>query len=495
MQSKSARILSFFLIGFIYLTMMSWGMSKPLNLTILYDNDVHGHLLPFNDNRYGQDIGGAARRATLINDIKKTNQNTIVLSAGDWISGTPVSGLFRGKADWGTLQRMGYDAIAVGNHEFDYGQPVLRETIKSSQVPFLAANIYQNDGSYFAKPYIILKKGKTRIAVLGLTTQETPVVTHPKNVEGLEFENPLVTFSKLLPELKKKADLIIVLSHMGYEEDIQLARQFPKDIQVIVGGHSHTKIDTFNKSEGPIIVQAYQWGTFLGRLDIQVEKGNVINTKAKLIPINSQIKPNTKIESYLQTYVSQIDTLMNKQVGTTTVDLVKPSYGHPLSNLACWLTDVFKERMGADIALQNTGGTRANINKGPITYNDIYNVLPFDNTLVLMQVSGMELQEILDDLANRANSGRETSAISGVTFLAKNGQATEISLAGKSLDPAKTYTIAANDFMANGGSGYTLLKKAKVIKYDTVLRDIVVDYLKEHPVIAPQAEERIKVVK
>jgi 2',3'-cyclic-nucleotide 2'-phosphodiesterase (5'-nucleotidase family) len=479
-------------IGILYFIIAAFAFAKPINLTILYDNDVHGHLLPFNDNRFGQDIGGAARRATLIKEIEKKNPNTIALSAGDWISGTPVSGLFKGKADWKTLNIMDYKAIAIGNHEFDYGQTALREAIKTSKVPFLAANIYQKDGSYFAKPYIIINKGKTRIAIVGLTTPETPIVTHPKNVEGLEFEDPAVTIYKLLPTLKEKADIIIVLSHLGYEADIQLAKQYPKDIQVIVGGHSHTKIDSFNNSEGPVIVQAYQWGTFLGKLDVTIDNRKVLTAKAKLFPINSQIKSDPAVESLLKTYTSKIDALMTQTVGTTLVDLVKPSYTHPDTNLACWITDVYRERMGADMAMQNTGGTRASINKGPITYNDVYTVLPFENSLVLLEVSGLEFKEILDDLAKRRLEGKPICSISGVTFLAKDGKANEILINGKPFDKNNSYTIAVNDFIANGGDGYTLLKQAKVIKYDTVLRDIIVDYLKKNPVISPEEEIRIR---
>jgi len=492
MKPRSSCALVSVFIGILFFIISAFAFAKPVNITILYDNDVHGHLLPFNDNRFGQDIGGAARRATLIKEIEKKNPNTIALSAGDWISGTPVSGLFKGKADWETLNIMDYKAMAIGNHEFDYGQAALREAVKTSKVPFLAANIYQKDGSCFAKPYIIVNKGKTRIAIVGLTTPETPIVTHPKNVEGLEFEDPAVTFFKLLPTLKKKADIIIVLSHLGYEEDIQLAKQYPKDIQVIVGGHSHTKIDSYNNSEGPVIVQAYQWGAFLGKLDVKIDNRKVLSAKAELLPINSQIKSDPAVESLLKTYTSKIDALMTQTVGTTLVDLVKPNYGHPETNLACWITDVYRERMGADMAMQNTGGTRASINKGPITYNDIYTVLPFENTLVLLQVNGPEFKEILDDLAKRRLEGKPVCSTSGVKFLAKDGKANDIMVNGKPYDETKTYTIAVNDFIANGGDGYTLLKQAKVIKYDAVLRDIILDYLKDHPVIAPEEDTRIR---
>jgi len=301
------------------------GCAKPVHITVLYSNDIHGHILPFDDTRNGKDIGGAARRSTLIQQIKKENPNTIALDAGDLLSGTPISGIFKGEADFGVLQLLGYDAMAIGNHDFDYGQESLRNVIKTSKVPIISANIIETGkDKTLTTPYVILKRGGVKIAVLGLTTPTTPTTTHPKNVIGLSFENPEITAAKFIPVLKKKADIIIVLSHLGFQEDIAFGNG-QKDVNIIVGGHSHTKIDHFYQDNTPIIVQDFQWGINLGRLDFDFDKGKVINPKAELIPINSTIADDPAVTTYLKPFTSQITTKMNEKVGETTVDLDKPS--------------------------------------------------------------------------------------------------------------------------------------------------------------------------
>ena len=456
--------------------------AKPVKVTILYSNDVHGHLLPFDDMRQGKDIGGSARNSFLIHQIKTENPNTIALTAGDFISGTPISGFFKGEVDWSVAQKMGYDAYVIGNHEFDYGQDRLREFIKTSKMPVISANIIQSDSTYFAqKPYVIIPRGKLKIAVLGLTTEGTPYETHPKNVIGLKFISATDVAAKWVPILKKQADIVVVLSHLGYQEDINLAKAV-NGIDVIVGGHSHTKIDESTMENGTIIVQGFQWGIFLGRLDLVLDNKKIQQHSAKLIAINNTVDDDKQLAAYIDSYNIKIKDFMSKPLGEAKVDLMKPSYGNADSNLACWLTDLFRERVNADVCLQNTGGVRASIPKGTVTFSDIYNVLPFENVLVLMEADGELVQQVFDNLANKQ---QESSTISGATFTVENGKAVNVMIGNKPIDLQKKYTIAANDFMANGGSGFALLKKAKIIRYDENLRVIVADYLKTHPVIDP----------
>ena len=464
------------------------------HLTILYDNDLHGHLLPFDDSRNGKNIGGAARRTSLMLQLKKENPDTLILDAGDLLSGTPISGLFKGEVDFGTFERMPYDAMVIGNHDFDYSQATLRHFIKTCKTPVLSANIIESDGqTLMATPYIIKTFGDLTIAIIGITTPTTPITTHPKNVVGLTFAQPEATMEKYLPELKKKSDLVIALTHIGFQEDKDLAKNV-NGIDVIVGGHSHTKVDSYEKVNGTIIVQDFQWGINLGKLDLSIVDKKIVDAHAELMPITSALSEDSAIAAYLQPYAAKIIDKMNTVVGRTQFILDKPSSRHPQTNLANWLADVFRERMHADIAMQNTGGTRASLNAGNITYNDLYSVLPFENTLVLLEAKGDLVQKIMDNLAEKLHKATETASVSGVSFFVNDeGKALNIKIDGKPLDTSTTYTIAVNDFMANGGSGFSLLKEAKVIRYDDNLRDVVIDYLKEHPVIAPVDQERIEV--
>lgn len=464
--------------------LVSLSPAKKIKITILYTNDIHGHVLPFDNIYQGieeKEAGGAARRATLIKQIKLENPNTLVLDAGDLLSGTPVSGFFKGEADWKSAELLGYDALAIGNHDFDYGQQTLRKAIKTVKVPIISANIVeQTSGTLLAKPYIIKTVSGIKIAILGLTTPTAPTSTHPKNVVGLNFDDSAITAKKYIPELRKKANLVVVLSHLGYGEDRDLA-QSVKGIDVIVGGHSHTKLLNYQEVNHTIIVQALQWGLFLGRLDLTVDKNKIICKKAELIPVTNQISEDKEVAQGLAGYADKVQQKMNEVVGEAKVDLVRSSYGSGKSNLGRWISDVFRETAQADIGIQNSGGIRNDIKQGKITYNDIYSVLPFENVLVTLELTGAQVQELLDFIAG----ARDASAISGTTFTVKDGKATEIKIGGKPLDLTKTYKVATNDFLASGGSRYTILKQGKVINTGDNLRDVVIQYLKIHPVIAP----------
>jgi 5'-nucleotidase/UDP-sugar diphosphatase len=501
MTNKTKRYLPFISLLFImgcFLFTYAFPDGNPADntthITILYDNDVHGHLIPFDDSRSGKDIGGAARRTSLMKQLKQENPNTLILDAGDWLSGTPISGFFKGEADWGTFAKMPYDAIVIGNHDFDYGQESLRDFIKTSKIPVLSANIQDvNANKLLATPYIIKTIGGVTIAILGVTTPSTPTITQPKNVIGLRFDRPEDITQKYLPELKKKADIIVLLSHLGHSEDLSLAKKVP-GIDVIVGGHSHTKVNSYDKANDTYVVQAFQWGIFLGKMDLSIVDKKLVAVDAKLISVDSSMQEDPELAKYLKPYADQIIDKMAAVVGKSDVDLVKPSYSDSQTNLADWICDVLRIKAKTDIAMQNVGGVRASLSKGNLTYNDIYSVLPFENALVVLEAKGTLVQEILDQLSDKIQKAQETGSVSGVTFDIKDGKAINIIIGGKPMEADTTYTIAVNDFMANGGSGYSVLKNAKLVHYDAVLRDVVIDYLKEHPTISPVAEERFKVI-
>lgn len=471
-QFSFLRLLIIFL--FAYCLVFSFALSADTksdvttHLTILYDNDIHGHLLPFDDARSGRDIGGAARRTYLMDKFKSENPNTLILDAGDLLTGTVISGFFRGEADYGVFERMPYDAMAIGNHDFDYSQATLRHFIKTSPIPVLSANIFESNNQLLAKPYIIKNVGGLKLAIIGLTTPSTPVTTHPRNVVGLHFGDPAAVLGGYMPELKQKADLIIALTHIGLSEDKQLAESVP-GIDVIVGGHSHTKVNGLIKSGNTIIVQDFYAGVFLGKLDLTIVDKKIVDQEAVLIPINNTISEDSIVAAFLKPYEDKVSEKMNAVVGKTEIDLNGASLAH-------WLCDVFREKLNVDIALQNSGGVRAAISKGDITYNDIYSVLPFEDNMIVLEAKGDLVQQILD------KSGR--GPISGATFNMVSGKAENIQIGGKPFDLSKTYTITANDFMANGGDGFFVLKQAKFVRTDNIQRDIVIDYLKEHPVIS-----------
>jgi len=437
------------------------------HLTVLYENDLHGHLLPFNDVQFGKDVGGVARRAYLMNKFKKENPNTLIFDVGDMLTGTLISSLFQGAADFNIFEKMPYDAMAIGNHDFDYSLVTLRHFIQTGPKPILSANIFQQDNVLLTKPYIIKKLAGLNIAIIGLTTPSTSM-TNSKNVVGLHFGDPTTELGKFMPEFKKQADLVIVLSHLGYSVDKDMAQKV-KGIDIILGGHSHTKIDSYEKSGNTIIVQDYMGGIFLGKLDLTIIDKKIVDQKAVLIPVNSNVPDDKAIAAYLKPYADKALKKMNIIVGKTDKDLNE-------SEVGTWLCDVYRKKLNVDMALQDMAGTRTAIYKGNVTYNDIYTLLPFDNAMVVLEAKGDLIQQILNKC--------DKSSVSGATFNLISGKAENIQMDGKPLDLSKTYTIGANDYLANGGAGLSVMKQAKWVRTDKQQRDMVYDYLKEHPVMS-----------
>jgi len=447
------------------------GSAVTTHLTILYDNDLHGQLLPFtgliDNTNSGVNIGGAARRAYLMKKFKTENPNTLIFNQGDIMHGCClISPLFQGSADLDMFEKMPYDAMVIGNHDVDYSVATLRHFIKTGSKPILSANLFNDDSSLFAKAYIIKNVGGLKIAIIGLS----PSI----RAEGIHSGDPATILAGYMPELKKQADLIIAITHIGESTDVNLAQKV-SGIDVIVGGHSHTKIDAYEKSGNTIIVQDFLYGMFLGKLDLTIVNKKIVDQKAALIPVNSSVPDDKATADYLKRYSDKVNVV----IGKVEINLSESELGN-------WLCKAYREQLNADIALQTSSGspwigTRVYLDKGNITLNDIHTILHHDNKMAVLEAKGDLVQQILD------MSGG--ASISGATFNMVSGKAENIQIAGKPLDPSKTYTIAVMDTMASsrggrGGSGLSgLLQQAKLLRTDKIQRELVIDYLKDHPVI------------
>lgn len=260
---------------FLLLPLAGWAET----LTILHVNDFHGALLPVagSDGRAGE--GGAARLAALVK--AERTPTTLFLASGDLLKGTPLAEVFGGRPVIEVFNLMGLDASAVGNHEFDYGQARFAELAGEAAFPFLAANI---DGGGAWRPSLMRTVGTQRIALFALTTQETPRYAAPEVIAGLAFTDPVAAARRMVAELRPQADLIILLSHLGIDIDRQLAAAVP-GIDIIVGGHSHTRIVQPETVGQTLIVQDFERGRVLGRLDLDVEGGKVAGCRYRPIPV------------------------------------------------------------------------------------------------------------------------------------------------------------------------------------------------------------------
>lgn len=478
-------------------------------IRILHMNDFHGFAEPYEPSGSNRLIGGIAFLAAKVGRLR-SEKNSLLLAAGDMIRGNNWSDTSRGRSVIELMNAMKFDAMVLGNHEFDFGQEELKKKITEAKFPVLGANV---EGMGPLKQYVLKEMGGTRVAIIGVVTEYTPESTHARNVAGLKFSPPADTLRGYMRELKDRVDIIVVLSHCGYSEDRLLADQV-RGIDVIVGGHSHTKLEKPVRVNGTIIVQAWEHGKALGVLDLTVRDGKIVEYAGHL----EEIMPVADLEDktvgkIVEQYRDKGDKAANEVIGAATVDFEAENVRRQGTNLGDLIADIMRQVSGADAAIINGGGIRATIRKGEIRTKDVYAVLPFDSYIVAIKLSGRLIIETLEHgvSAVEQEEGRFPQ-VSGLAFAYSassppGSRVREILINGEPLDPNREYIVATNDFMAAGGDGYTTFGKAvsapgddvtkgKVVFSDSGrwLRDVVVEYIRERHVLSAPSMGRIKKV-
>lgn len=490
-------------VGFVW-------AGEVVQLRILYVNDFHGFAEPYQPSGSPGKLGGIASLAGEVNRLRKEHP-TLLLAAGDMIQGNLWANLFEGKSTIEVMNAMDFTAMALGNHEFDFGQEVLKKRVREARFPVLAANLQGMPG--LLNPYILKEVSGLTIAIIGLLTDETAITTHPKNVLGLTFSPIIETSQKILRELGDKPDLVIALSHLGLPADIRLAQEID-GIQIIIGGHTHTRIESPMKVKEALIVQAWEHAKVLGVLDLSIQDRKIIQTEGRLIPIRPDLQqPDPVVMEIVERYKRETGEILEEVIGEAQVDLTGNGSRSRETNLGNLIADILRKETGADVALINGGGIRADILKGPIRMKDLFNILPFFNHPVVLKVSGLELKNILEyGLSGQDGTGGRFPQVSGIqvsyTPSAPEGQRiTSFLVGGEKWDPQGWYSLATNDFLAAGGDGYDLLKQivgkkngdssplgSRVVLFDSgrEIRVMVIDYLKNKKQISASVEGRIQ---
>ena len=477
---------------------------KTYKITILHTNDHHGH---FWRSEYGE--YGLAAQKTLVDGIRKEvaeeGGSVLLLSGGDINTGVPESDLQDAEPDFRGMNLIGYDAMAVGNHEFDNPMTVLRQQEKWSKFPFLSANIYQKStGERLFKPWAIFKRQDLKIAVLGLTTDDTAKIGNPEFFTDIEFRKPADEAKLVIQELNmgEKPDIIIATTHMGHYDngnhgsnapgDVEMARSLPAgSLAMIVGGHSQDPVCMASenkkqvdyvpgtpcapdKQNGIWIVQAHEWGKYVGRADFEFRNGEMKMVNYQLIPVNLKKKvtwDNGKSERVLYTpeiaenqqMLSLLTPFQNKgkaqldvKIGSVNARLegdrskvrfVQTNMGHLL--LAAQMA-----RTSADFGVMSGGGIRDSIEGGDITYKSVLKVQPFGNIVVYADMSGKEVIDYLTAVAQMKPDSGAYPQFANVSCVAKDGQLNDLKIKGEPVDPAKNYRMATLSFNATGGDGY-----------------------------------------
>ena len=459
-------------------------------LTILHTNDHHGHFAAFDSYPF-TDIGGLAAQSTLVNrvraEVESRGGGVLLLSAGDVNTGVPESDLLEARPDFELMNRLGYDAMVLGNHEFDNPLSVLKQQRQWADFPFLSANVQVTEtGRPLFDPFVIIRVGDLRVGILGLTTAATPEMVPPAHIAGLIFLDPLAVAAERVSKLEERTDLMIALTHLGLEGpdyfsetaphcDDRILAQRVQGIDVIVGGHSHTLLTTPLRVGQTLIVQAGEWSKYVGRLDLEITNGTIVSSSYALLPVNLKTRFQYQGRSF-QLYQGQAyvkDPLLDKAVseyqleagphllqsiGTSEVflDGRTESVRSGETNLSRLITESMRAKTGADIALHNGGGIRDSIAPGRIRIRDLLRVLPFGNTLVLMELKGRDIRRILRQ-ANRVRPGQGGYLhASGLSWSPRQGEPEEIRIKGRPLEPDRTYSVVTNSFLAAGGDGYHL---------------------------------------
>jgi 5'-nucleotidase/UDP-sugar diphosphatase len=472
----------------------------PLKLTVLHTNDHHGRFWPNADGEYG-----LAARKTLIDrvraEVKAAGGEVLLLDGGDINTGVPESDLQDAEPDFKGMNLLGYDAAAIGNHEFDKPLIVLEKQRQWSKFPLLAANIYnKTTGARMFEPYRIFDRGGYKVAVMGLTTDDTSKLVLPANVVNVEFRKPAEEAAKLVPELRGKADMVIAATHMGHYTDgksgvnaagdVEMARAV-KGIDLVVGGHSQNPVcmatenkrnDAYvpgqpcapDRQNGAWIVQAHEWGKYVGRADFVIDgKGKVELVKYQLLPVNLKqrvanqpptlygeaIAEDAGVRDFLKPFQDNGQARLLVPVGETVgiFDGDRARVRSQPTNLGMLIARSMQERTGADLTIMNSGGIRDSLPEGRITYRDVLKVQPFANQISLVRLNGAELLKYLEATAKMSAGAGAFPHTVGVQMVIEGGVLKEAKVNNQPIDPRREYRLAINNFIAGGGDGYPKL--------------------------------------
>ncbi|MEW5800274.1 MAG: bifunctional UDP-sugar hydrolase/5'-nucleotidase [Bacteroidota bacterium] len=482
-------------------------IAQQFPLRILHWNDFHTQNLPYQVKTKSKTtnkdtsfyVGGSATLASYLKKYHDGDNATLLLNAGDDFQGSPISTITQGASQIQLLNLLRPHAMTLGNHEFDYGRTSLTNVLRNADFPILSANLIdQRTNASYRKEYIIQQIGSAKVGIIGLMTTELPTLSLPKNVEQLEVRSPSSTVNNLIPEIKKNgADIIVALTHQGVSEDSLLATQCP-DLDVIVGGHSHTPLFKPKNVNGILIVQAGSRGRWLGKVDlvIDLQKDTVVQANAELIECRtSDVTPDPVVEAKVNELEKLADKGLNEVIAVAAVDLKRG--GNAESNLGNWITDVMRTYAKTDIAFQNSGGIRKDLLAGNITVRDFWEISPFGNTLVTFSIDGKTLRSIIE---HQLSLSDDFCQVSGLTYVyrIKNGEKKlhNVKIGTQLLDETKLYTIVTNNYVAAQSKKYfgINLPEARIRQLNVIDRDVLIDAAKAQKKITAAIEKRIKEV-
>ncbi|MDA3955608.1 bifunctional UDP-sugar hydrolase/5'-nucleotidase [Oceanispirochaeta sp.] len=489
---KKAKILfrlgTFFLI--LLLPAAAFSAVPKINdtsLTVLHTNDTHGRIL---EGKY--DGMGFAKISTQYQNIKGKDSNVLLLDAGDAFHGTTLVTLSEGEAAVKVMNAVGYDAMTPGNHDFNYGKDRLLELAAMADFPVVCANVIDDaTGKTILEPYVILDMNGLLVGIFGLTTPETTYKTHPKNVEGLTFRDPVIVAQKMVDELRDKVHILIALGHNGVDEETKITSEMimsqVKGIDLFVDGHSHTEMAEGIAVGSGLLVQAGYHDKNLGIVNMSFSMKSGVAEKARLFTKEESLALNddAAILSLVDSINMENEKVTSVVVGYTKVllDGERDHVRTGSTNLGDMICEALIDVTKADISLQNGGGIRTSIEPGDVTKGEVISVLPFGNTVTVLEAKGKDIIAVIENgIKDYPASSGAYCHMGGLTFefdetKPAGSRVTKVMVGGKPLNANGVYSLATNDFLAAGGDQYTMLTGLKVLGEFGTLDDILVAYM------------------
>jgi len=431
------------LLGFLLLLVLLAPAAETLrSLTILHTNDLHARISPDQEGR-----GGFAHLATVIRRERASAEACLVVDAGDFVQGSPVSTIYKGVPVFEIANRFGYDAATLGNHEFDYGWRMIPRFLRTARFPIVSANLVNEQGRLLTGRACVIKNVKgIRVALIGAIMGTLPNLTTPERLGSWRALPPVEAVRKYAAEARDRADLVVVLAHVDALEQPELLRGVP-EAAVIIAGHVHAVLEPALEHQGRILVRSASYGRELGRLDLKLDlpARKLAAWKWKRIPIDAKTIPAAKdVAAQVARWDARVAAIVNVPIGEAKSE-------YPQARLKSLIEEAMKEATGSEVAFMNPGGIRDRLRRGSLLARDVWNVMPFDNTVVVGTFKGRQLP----------------------------ASAT----AGRAVDPEREYTLAINDFTAANQTAQ--MGSTGLVFHDTgkLLRDVIIEYIRKRQVL------------
>lgn len=457
---RSVRLISLSVL--VSFALFFAGFAGEQHLIILHTNDIHASFLPHEamwiNAAPRPTVGGFVRLQEAVDSVRGTGNPCVLLDAGDVMTGNPISDMVYGGAEGGALfammNRIGYDAWCPGNHEFDISVTNLRKLGMIARFPMVSANLVDEHGDYPVanKPYTIIERGGFSVGVIGLMSQELSSLVLQQNLVGIKVLSLPETAQKWIDEIRPKVDLVVLLTHEGADEDSQLAGQV-RNVDVIVGGHSHTRLRTPRVVNGICIVQAGSNCENLGVLDVTFSDRKPVRYAGSLTQLWADAKGvRGSVASLVDSVRESIDRTFSEVIGTLTEDWGRSDGDN---SLVTFIAEAQRTVASADVSFMNVHGVRKDLSKGPVTKRDLFEVLPFRNVLTTFQLSGRDLKGIIQFMLDQRPAVVMTG-VSGTWRRMPSGtlEFPSVEVRGRPLDDERMYVCTASDYIVGEARKY-----------------------------------------